>query len=166
MLSSRASTVALSRQYASMEDLQRDLAVQLRVGGLPDLAHAAFPEEGGDVVVAEAGAGGQGHGDLETATLYGWVRQESEFPHNHCHEYLKDPGREVSRQSPRLLDFDEDRVRIEPQVGPGVLAGRVHARFGVLRASPAHADVDVAVDSPATSSPRCICRHPWSTPDP
>ena len=46
------------------EDLQRDLAAQLRVGGLPDLAHAAFTEEGGDVVVPEAGAGGQGHGLL------------------------------------------------------------------------------------------------------
>ena len=36
-------------------------AAQLRGGGLPDLAHAAFPEQGGDVVVAEAGAGGEGH---------------------------------------------------------------------------------------------------------
>ena len=38
------------------EDLQRDLAAQLRVGGLPDLSHAAFPEESSDVVAAEAGA--------------------------------------------------------------------------------------------------------------
>ncbi len=29
--------------------------------GLPDLAHAALADEGGDVVVAEAGADGQGH---------------------------------------------------------------------------------------------------------
>ena len=47
---------------ASREDLQRDLAVELGVGGLPDLAHPAFPEEGGDVVVAEAGADLERHG--------------------------------------------------------------------------------------------------------
>ncbi len=39
------------------EDLQRDLAVELRVGGLPDLAHPALAQEGGDVIVPEAGAG-------------------------------------------------------------------------------------------------------------
>ena len=39
---------------ASGQDLQRDLAVELRVGGLPDLAHAALAEQGDDVVVAEA----------------------------------------------------------------------------------------------------------------
>ena len=72
------------RREAVRQDLQGDLAVELRVGRLPDLAHAAFPEKGGDVVasyaleshwirpetvpqrysllgVAEAGAGGQGH---------------------------------------------------------------------------------------------------------
>ena len=38
------------------EDLQRDLAVELGVGGLSDLAHAALADEGGDVVVAELGA--------------------------------------------------------------------------------------------------------------
>ena len=46
------------------EDLQRDLAVELRVGRLPDLAHAAFPEEGGDVVVPEAGARVKSHHSL------------------------------------------------------------------------------------------------------
>ena len=46
------------------EDLQGDLAVELRVGGLPDLAHAALPDEGGDVVVAEANASTEGHGLL------------------------------------------------------------------------------------------------------
>ena len=44
------------------QDFQGDFAAQLGVGGLPDLAHAALPEEGGDVVVPEAGADGQGHG--------------------------------------------------------------------------------------------------------
>ena len=38
------------------QDLQRDLAVELRVSGLPDLAHPALAEEGGHVVVPEAGA--------------------------------------------------------------------------------------------------------------
>jgi hypothetical protein len=39
------------------EDLQRDLAVELGVGGLPDLAHASLADEGGHVVMPEAGAG-------------------------------------------------------------------------------------------------------------
>ena len=38
------------------QDLQGDLAVERGVAGLPDLAHAAFAEQGGDVVMAEAGA--------------------------------------------------------------------------------------------------------------
>ena len=38
------------------EDLQRDLAAQLRVGSLSDPAHAALAEQGGHVVVPEAGA--------------------------------------------------------------------------------------------------------------
>ena len=38
------------------------IPVELGVGGLIDLAHAALADEGGDVVVAEAGADGQGHG--------------------------------------------------------------------------------------------------------
>ena len=53
-------TVRISREGV-WEDLQRDLAVELGVGGLPDLAHAALAEEGGDVVVPEAGAGTQRH---------------------------------------------------------------------------------------------------------
>ncbi len=44
------------------QDLQRDLAVELGVGGLPDLAHAPLADQGGYVVVAEAGAGTQWHG--------------------------------------------------------------------------------------------------------
>ena len=43
------------------QDLQRDLTVELSVGGLPDLAHAPFADEGGHIVVPEAGASGQGH---------------------------------------------------------------------------------------------------------
>jgi len=43
------------------EDFDGDGAVQAGVPGFVDLAHAAFPEQGGDVVVPEAGAGGQGH---------------------------------------------------------------------------------------------------------
>ena len=38
------------------------LAAQLGVGGLPDLAHAAFAKEGGDVVVPERGSGREDHG--------------------------------------------------------------------------------------------------------
>ena len=48
------------------EDLQGDLAVELRVGGLPDLAHAALAEQGGDVVVAEARAGSEWHDLMRT----------------------------------------------------------------------------------------------------
>ena len=40
------------------EDLQRHLAVELRVSRLIDLPHPAFADEGGDVVMAEAGTDG------------------------------------------------------------------------------------------------------------
>jgi len=43
------------------KDLQRDLAVELRVGGLPDLPHPALANEGSDLVEAEAGAARQRH---------------------------------------------------------------------------------------------------------
>ena len=43
------------------EDLQRDVAAQLRVGRLIDLPHAAFADEARDVVVAETGADVEGH---------------------------------------------------------------------------------------------------------
>ena len=41
------------------EDLQCDLAVQLRVSGLPDLPHTALAEEGGHPVVPEARTGAE-----------------------------------------------------------------------------------------------------------
>ena len=59
------------------QDLQADLAVELRVGGLPDLAHAAFAQEGGHVVVPEAGAWTQEHDDVETGQVY---RQQRSGP--------------------------------------------------------------------------------------
>ncbi len=59
--------VRISREGVG-EDLQRHLAVELGVGGLPDLAHAAFPEQGGHVVVAEARARTQGHDLLWTSS--------------------------------------------------------------------------------------------------
>ena len=40
------------------EDLQRDLAAQLGVGGLPDLTHAAAAETGGHVVSARSSCQG------------------------------------------------------------------------------------------------------------
>ena len=52
---------SLIGRFGYSQDLQRDLAVELGVGGLPDLAHAALTQEGGDVGVPEAGASGQGH---------------------------------------------------------------------------------------------------------
>ena len=39
------------------QDLQSDLAAQLRVGRLPDLPHPALAEEGDDIVVTDRGAG-------------------------------------------------------------------------------------------------------------
>ena len=47
------------------QDLQRDLAVELGVGGLVDLSHAALTDEGRDLVVAERCARTQSHGGLE-----------------------------------------------------------------------------------------------------
>ena len=43
------------------QDLQRDLPVQLGIGGLIDLAHAPLADEGGHVVVGDAGADLQSH---------------------------------------------------------------------------------------------------------
>ena len=42
------------------QDLDRDLALQLRVGRAIDLAHAAFADLRGDLVDAEARAGSEG----------------------------------------------------------------------------------------------------------
>ena len=52
--------VGISREGVR-EDLEGDLAVQLRVGGLVDLAHAALADEGGNGVVSDLGADFQGH---------------------------------------------------------------------------------------------------------
>ena len=52
--------IRISRERLG-QDLQRHLPVQLRIGGLVDLAHAALADQGGDVVVPEAGAGLQSH---------------------------------------------------------------------------------------------------------
>ena len=51
------------------EDLQRDLAVELGVGGLPDLAHAALAEQGCDVVVPKTSAGSEWHGSAVAEIL-------------------------------------------------------------------------------------------------
>ena len=40
------------------QDLQRDIAPELRVGRLIDLAHSPLADEGGHVIVPEAGADG------------------------------------------------------------------------------------------------------------
>ena len=40
------------------QPIQRDLPVQLRIGGLIGLPHAALADEGGDIVVSEAGTDG------------------------------------------------------------------------------------------------------------
>ena len=41
------------------QDLQRDVAIELRVAGAIDLAHAACADLRGDFVGAEAGAGSE-----------------------------------------------------------------------------------------------------------
>jgi len=50
--------------------LCRPVPVELGVGGLPDLIHAALGNESGHVVVPEAGAGTQSHGDLGEPAKY------------------------------------------------------------------------------------------------
>ena len=42
------------------QDLDRDIAIELRVARAIHLAHAAFADRGGDLVGAEARAGGKG----------------------------------------------------------------------------------------------------------
>ncbi len=43
------------------EDLERHLALELRISRLIDLPHPTLADEGGDVVMAEAGADFEGH---------------------------------------------------------------------------------------------------------
>jgi hypothetical protein len=43
------------------EDLQRNVAIELRVAGAVDLPHATFADQRGDLVEAETSASGQGH---------------------------------------------------------------------------------------------------------
>ena len=52
--------IAIGRERRR-QDLDRDLALQLRVGRPIHLAHPAFADLGGDFVDAEAGAGREGH---------------------------------------------------------------------------------------------------------
>ena len=56
--------MALSRKQAVIPTTHMNghLAVELRTCGLPDLAHAALAQEGGDLEVADAGTDAQGHG--------------------------------------------------------------------------------------------------------
>ncbi len=65
-----------TRQLFWEKDLQGDLVVELRVGGLPDLPHAPLPEEGGHVVVPEAGAWTRGHDLLEPRIARFYTRME------------------------------------------------------------------------------------------
>ena len=53
--------VRIGAQFGG-EDLDGDRAVEAGVAGLVDLTHAARPNGGEDLVRAEAGAGGEGHG--------------------------------------------------------------------------------------------------------
>ena len=53
-------SVGISRECLG-EDLERDLAVELRVGRLVDLAHAALADEGGHPVMGHLGADFQKH---------------------------------------------------------------------------------------------------------
>jgi hypothetical protein len=48
------------RRQCRRQDLDRDLALQLRVGGAIDLSHPAFADRRGDFVDAETGTGCQG----------------------------------------------------------------------------------------------------------
>ena len=43
------------------QDLERDLPIELGIGGLIDLAHPALTNEGSHVVVAESGADSESH---------------------------------------------------------------------------------------------------------
>ena len=62
------SPMRVEHEYCQ-SDLQSDLPVQLGVGGLIDLSHPAFADEGRHVVVAESGTVASG----QTApTTLGW----------------------------------------------------------------------------------------------
>src|SRR5262245_20708529 len=46
-----------------------------------------------------------------------------------------------------LLHLDEDRVRVEPQVGPRILTGRISRRVEAVGRCAAHAQIHVTVDA-------------------
>ena len=48
----------------SGENLDRHLTFQVGIGGPIHLAHAAHPDLGNDLIGAEAGAGGESHGQV------------------------------------------------------------------------------------------------------
>ena len=50
------------------QDLDRDLAIQLRIARAIHLAHAAGAQQGDDLVRAEAGAGAEGHAVTHAGT--------------------------------------------------------------------------------------------------
>ena len=48
--------IGIGREHVR-QDLDRDIAPELRIARAIDLAHAAGPDQGGDFIRAEAGAG-------------------------------------------------------------------------------------------------------------
>ena len=78
------------------EDLQGDLAVELRVCGLPDLAHAPLAEQGGDVVMAETGARAESH-ELGGAGDRSIVRASGHGLHPTCTELPAERARSRSQ---------------------------------------------------------------------
>ena len=55
-------------RWSRGQHLQHHIPVEPSVTGAVDAAHAAFPEEGCDVIVPEAGAGAEGHDLLSLLT--------------------------------------------------------------------------------------------------
>ena len=92
------------------------IAAQLGVGRLPDLAHPALAEEGGDVVVAEAGTGTQGHDLSGTRSGPFYARNGPTTPPSGTELPQKAPGRVLrgSGESGRflLLDAELDSLRV------------------------------------------------------
>ena len=78
------------------EDLQRDLAVKLGVGGLPDLVHTPLAEQSGHVVMAETGA------DCERHRLSGPCSRHCTLTRAVDHALLERASHEVTHRAPHF----------------------------------------------------------------
>ncbi len=94
--------------------LQRHPAVELSISGLIDLAHPAFADEGGDVVVAESGADVEGHVLLRRTV---WDGEQPNYTGS-------SPKESASPEPAAAREREQKKLREAPCLGPKGSDGR------------------------------------------